>query len=613
MPPSTNKRRKSSKIAVKDSDGRTDESQVDFEGFIIRMPVEVLAMILFYVSSPRDVLALARTSKHFCAILVNNKANDFIWRAARAHCHPQPIPDFTPNFTEASFAAFLFDSKTCEVCQRRTKQMYHSFALRARICDKPRCLDTWRSQVVRRIPDPVPLQWEYEKFLQWIPRMERISNYYENRTWVRNEDWQQAINDYKKANQLGEDGMSVYIREKKAIADRMPVMSEFYRKLHAWSVSYENLRRTVRRRNQEITTTLAVIHGWQTHDLLHAPSYRTLHDAKNRSLEHVTHNDFSPISQAVQNEIEENKEREAARKKERAQQARVGQVRDTYSDMKTKSPTNQLTTALPTLSEFRKLPVVKIFEAAPSGAGAEKRSMRDPARTALAGVLGFPGWKNLSRRKLHPVDRLTARFRCQRCDKVGRGRNVDDGGMDFAAACEHVCPHVPKKRSSSERWSAERFAVDQRAADAISKVLALCGTSSEDVDSVRIASELGDRVQCQVCSLTMDVASVGRHCKRHQDCTFAVVDAPTEPRIEHGLVKRLLSSSDAALDKAYGCRHCVHECSVSKDQPPLRLLTFHGLRSHVKEKHQVASIADEDFFHQKHTPAGSTSSIDTAA
>lgn len=38
------------------------------------------------------------------------------------------------------------------------------------------------------------------------------------------------------------------------------------------------------------TTSLAVTHGWQTHDLLHASSYRIFHDAKNRSLEHVTHN-----------------------------------------------------------------------------------------------------------------------------------------------------------------------------------------------------------------------------------------------------------------------------------------------------------------------------------
>lgn len=54
------------------------------------------------------------------------------------------------------------------------------------------------------------------------------SDYYENRTWVRNEDWQQAINDYKKAKQPGEEGMSAYTREKKAIADRMPVMSEVH-------------------------------------------------------------------------------------------------------------------------------------------------------------------------------------------------------------------------------------------------------------------------------------------------------------------------------------------------------------------------------------------------
>ncbi len=81
------------------------------------LPLELLAEVLSYVPSTRDILAVARTSKHFCAVLSNNKATDFIWRQARARCQPQPIPDPTPDFTEASYAAFLFDSKTCEVCE----------------------------------------------------------------------------------------------------------------------------------------------------------------------------------------------------------------------------------------------------------------------------------------------------------------------------------------------------------------------------------------------------------------------------------------------------------------------------------------------------------------
>ena len=79
------------------------------------LPLELVAEVLSYVPSTRDVLAVTRTCKHFCNVLANNKATDFIWRQARARSPPQPIPDPTPNFPEASYAAFLFDSKTCEV------------------------------------------------------------------------------------------------------------------------------------------------------------------------------------------------------------------------------------------------------------------------------------------------------------------------------------------------------------------------------------------------------------------------------------------------------------------------------------------------------------------
>ena len=47
-----------------------------------------------------------------------------------------------------------------------------------------------------------------------------------------------------------------------------------------------------------------------------------------------------------------------------------------------------------------------------------------------------------------------------------------------------------------------------QAIDAISQVLALCGTTPEDVESIRIADELGDRVQCQSCSCIKNVRSV---------------------------------------------------------------------------------------------------------
>ena len=39
---------------------------------------------------------------------------------------------------------------------------------------------------------------------------------------------------------------------------------------------------------------------------------------------------------------------------------------------------------------------------------------------------------------------------------------LDDGGMDFAQTCEHVCGHLFKKRKDKEKWNAERFVPDRR-------------------------------------------------------------------------------------------------------------------------------------------------------
>lgn len=87
---------------------------------LTRLPLELLADVLSYMPSTRDVLALARTSKHFCSILVNNPATVFIWRHARARCVLGAIPELLPGMGEATYAAFLFDSGICEV-----RKTYH--------------------------------------------------------------------------------------------------------------------------------------------------------------------------------------------------------------------------------------------------------------------------------------------------------------------------------------------------------------------------------------------------------------------------------------------------------------------------------------------------------
>lgn len=78
------------------------------------LPLELLAEILSSTSS-KDVLAVARCSKSLCNILVDNESTEFIWRSARKQCKPYPLRNPTPNFTEASYAAFVFDFGNCEV------------------------------------------------------------------------------------------------------------------------------------------------------------------------------------------------------------------------------------------------------------------------------------------------------------------------------------------------------------------------------------------------------------------------------------------------------------------------------------------------------------------
>ncbi len=80
-----------------------------------RIPLEILAEVLLYTPFTQDILALARCSKYFCGTLVNNPGTVFIWKRVRAAALPSPIPDPTPNFTEAAYAAYLFDSGPCEV------------------------------------------------------------------------------------------------------------------------------------------------------------------------------------------------------------------------------------------------------------------------------------------------------------------------------------------------------------------------------------------------------------------------------------------------------------------------------------------------------------------
>lgn len=91
----------------------TTDSGLGSKHGLISLPFELLLEILSYVST-KEVLALARCNLFLFHTLVNNSRTKQIWVSARTRCIP-PLPDPTPNFTESSYAAFIFDGGYCEV------------------------------------------------------------------------------------------------------------------------------------------------------------------------------------------------------------------------------------------------------------------------------------------------------------------------------------------------------------------------------------------------------------------------------------------------------------------------------------------------------------------
>ena len=121
------------------------ESLISKASLLFRLPLELLAEILILTGSPQHVLAIARTCKSFCHTLLGEDAQ-FIWRAARRGpgCSFNPcvasieqflsldhglndlstltnstqfisLPGPPRNFSEAAYAAFLYDPGPCEV------------------------------------------------------------------------------------------------------------------------------------------------------------------------------------------------------------------------------------------------------------------------------------------------------------------------------------------------------------------------------------------------------------------------------------------------------------------------------------------------------------------
>lgn len=132
----------------------------------------------------------------------------------------------------------------------------------------------------------------------------------------------------------------------------------------------------------------------------------------------------------------------------------------------------------PNLAQFRQLPIISVLQKKSSTTTGiagdlnkselvkelledDLRKWRESASTALAATLGFTNWRSASKKHLHPVERLTARFICKKCKCEGH-KFYEEGSLDFAGACAHVCLRPDMHKRAREKWTPNQFEKDNK-------------------------------------------------------------------------------------------------------------------------------------------------------
>jgi len=212
---------------------------------------------------------------------------------------------------------------------------------------------------------------------------------------------------------------------------------------------------------------------------------------------------------------------------------------------------------------------------------------------------------------VHPVHRVSSRFICTRCSKSGPKVTT----LTFREAAIHVC--LVSKEGNKDQWSPENFIVDVKASTAITRFATALGIDVRQNTTADLAAISRD-IMCLSCSgpIVMGFDIMVQHSHRHDDMHFMIL--ADEDLVEFsdyavlpGVTAKLMQVNERAKEwrdtVSVGCKHCVQNPlaardpepgsgKVSKLKPKPKAFKFDGVRSHLKEKHKVMEVADEDFF-----------------
>ncbi|KAJ7754457.1 hypothetical protein B0H16DRAFT_1542409 [Mycena metata] len=656
------------------------QSALSGSAHIFKLPLELIAEILQYTNSPKDVLAMCRCSKSLCSTLLKPESG-FIWRSVRQNCLPGPLPDpQAVNLTESAFAALIFDPGHCIMCERPTQNMYSSWSLRIRFCSRPECRDSWTNTNVGRITNFDILSSHDRKALAWIPLAESPACFSSKENPTRT--WPEADKMYLKSTMdaaLAEYATSTSnVVDKRHALDitRSPLKMSFYVTLYHWRHKRGGLERQTKAENENFGKALAEKEGYVYLELLNgSATYQALHANRNKNLELITRLDYDVVSAQIEAEMISIRDKRDRRSDEATIRANRAQVEQHYqrlvSTSRSQVPSAPVAVAgpIPYHAHYQPHPVPRCGQQkdkeeprlSPTSLNRRRSSIklltselvrwRKDAEVALGATLGLPEWKTARNNKLHPVARLTARWNCGLCGKVGSTYKFDEC-LDYQGVCKHECTKS-KKQSSS--WKAEHFVKDDKAVNAMIKLVKLCGIDAEDPGSFEAMAAIGTRILCLSCpaAIVMRPSNVAGHAHRHEDMDMSLLSqseaaALVVAPVDKDLAMKLMGHDDYKVKQAqktwmYGCRHCqqLHPPPVEEKasasaptvteaaptasapaapDPPMaetqpdgegtaepekkeknpkkqpKKFAFNGLRSHLKEKHSIPLPHDEDFY-----------------
>lgn len=187
----------------------------------------------------------------------------------------------------------------------------------------------------------------------------------------------------------------------------------------------------------------------------------------------LDYDQLEPVIAEVMLQVMEHRKRQAREETYRQNRTTVALH---YNRLRSKKPP----LILPTLPIFRQLPIVAMVQSSDPATEIEPsrnvfkdtpwvqqrlevelKQWVDQAKQALGAVLGHPMWKTASATKLHPADRITARFLCKYCERLA-ARFRDDECLDLYGACTHECRTEKHQRHRDQTWDAARFVRDDK-------------------------------------------------------------------------------------------------------------------------------------------------------